>query len=177
MRNGGAPNKGTPPSSHLKDSLPPAEQIASSVRRGTRPFGLRSLVRHRYFCLRVLAAPLRRRLGGLSRCHHPNHILITISIPDVSALCKGELRRRPRHFWSGGGSSKESETDRKALRRAPARTGRRFRARPSAPAGLFPAPPRLVGPIFCFCFYLFYLVEHHLSILFLIFFSCFPSIL
>ena len=177
MQNGGAPNKGTPPSSHLKDSLPPAEQIASSVRRGTRPFGLRSLVRHRYFCLRVLAAPLRRRLGGLSRCHHPNHILITISIPNVTVLCKGELRRRSRHFWSGGGSSEGSGTDRKALRRAPARTGRRFRARPSAPAGLFPAPPRLVGPIFCFCFYLFYLVEHHLSILFLIFFSCFPSIL
>ena len=177
MQNGGAPNKGTPPSSHLKDSLPPAEQIASSVRRGTRPFGLRSFVRHRYFCLRVLAIPLRRRLGGLSRCHHPNHILITISIPNVSALCKGELRRRPRHFWSGGGSSKESETDRKALRRAPARTGRRFRARPSAPAGLFPAPLGLAGPIFDFCPYLFHLSEHHLLILFLICFLYFPHFL
>ena len=39
---------------------------------GRGPIGLRSFVRHRYFCLRVLAAPLRRRLGGLSRCHHPD---------------------------------------------------------------------------------------------------------
>ena len=146
MRNGGAPNKGTPPSSHLKDSLPPAEQIASSVRRGTRPFGLRSLVRHRYFCLRVLADPLRRRLGGLSRCHHPNHILITISIPNVSALCKGELRRRPRHFWSGGGGPQ----------------------RPPPPAGPLPRPLGLAGPIFDFCPYLFHSSEYHLLILFLI---------
>ena len=77
MQNGGAPSKGTPPSSHLKDSLPPAEQIASSVRRGTRPFGLRSFVRHRYFCLRVfLPIPF-----GAAWAVSPDAIIRTYSFP------------------------------------------------------------------------------------------------
>ena len=76
MRNGGAPIKGTPPSSYLKDSLPPAEQIASSVRRGTRPFGLRSFVRYRYFCLRVfLPIPF-----GAAWAVSPDAIIRTYSV-------------------------------------------------------------------------------------------------